>query len=71
MTGDNDEKRNLKRLFRVAVGIVAVLFATICGLIAMMWNSLSAQLENIDERTLENRERIIRLEVVVEQLKEE
>jgi hypothetical protein len=67
----NGEKRTLKRLLAISLSIIGALFAVICALIAMMWNSLATgQAKNADaicanSRDITvNRERIIQLEVI-------
>lgn len=79
----NGEKSTLKRLLSLAVGIIAVFFSVIAALIGMMWAGLAdgqdlnaASIEANNGKISENRERIIRLELLDDlrssgQLKEE
>jgi|GEM_PF-6438068 len=58
----NGEKRMLNRALGVSGLTIKILIGAVFALIALMWTDLGTRLTTIDERTLENRERIIRLE---------
>ena len=58
----NGEKRLLNRALGVSGLTIKILISFVVGLIVAMWVDLGNRMNSIDERTLENRERIIRLE---------
>jgi len=60
----NGEKRTLRSLIKIYLGIITVFFAVTGSLVALVYGSMQELLEKTAERAADNTERIIRLELM-------
>ncbi len=60
----NGEKRTLRQLIKIYLGVMAVFFAITGSLVALVYGSMRELLVKTAERAAENTERIIRLELM-------